>query len=194
MIKGREMLPSPNGTERINSFALVTYVPEPLGSFLDRLRQEIVPSQVVYRAHVTILPPRPLTEPPEAVWATLLSKFRHLAPFMIEATDVNCFEMTSVIYLGVGGGWRELEYMHGLLNIDGLAFAEPHPYHPHITLAQGLLPSELTEVKDFARRKWAECHLSKWFPGEMLTFVQNTSQNEWVDLAHFTLKPLASMR
>ena len=188
------MLSSPNGAQRINSFALVTYVPEPLGSFLDRLRQEIVPSRVAYHPHVTILPPRPLTEPPETAWETLHSHLQHLAPFMIEATDVDYFGVTSVIYLGVGGGRRELEYMHNLLNTDALAVAEPHPYCPHITLAQGLLPSELTEVKEFARRKWAECHLSKWFPGETFTFVQNTSQNEWVDLAEFTLRPLASVR
>ena len=54
------MYNDPAAWDRINSFALVSYIPEPLAGFLDRLRQELVPNCFL-RAHVTILPPRPIS-------------------------------------------------------------------------------------------------------------------------------------
>ena len=45
--------------ERLNVFALVIYIPGPLGKFLDDLRRELVPSYNPH-AHVSVLPPRPL--------------------------------------------------------------------------------------------------------------------------------------
>ena len=48
------MYKGPTVWDRINSFALVTYIPEPLAGFLDRLRQELVPNCFL-RAHATIL-------------------------------------------------------------------------------------------------------------------------------------------
>ena len=47
------------GAQRINLFALVVYIPDPLAGFLDDLRKELV-ANCLPRAHVTILPPRPL--------------------------------------------------------------------------------------------------------------------------------------
>jgi len=38
------MYNDPAAWDRINSFALVSYIPEPLAGFLDRLRQELVPN------------------------------------------------------------------------------------------------------------------------------------------------------
>src|SRR3974377_478668 len=43
----------------LNVFALVIYVPDPLARFLDDLRRELVP-HCNPRAHVSVLPPRPL--------------------------------------------------------------------------------------------------------------------------------------
>jgi len=61
------MYTDPAAWDRINSFALVSYIPEPLAGFLDRLRQELVPDCFL-RAHVTILPPRPICSPPGEAW------------------------------------------------------------------------------------------------------------------------------
>ena len=43
----------------INSYALISYLPEPLAGYLDSLRCELVP-RCQARTHVTVLPPRPL--------------------------------------------------------------------------------------------------------------------------------------
>ncbi len=45
--------------QRLNVFALVIYIPDPLGRFLDDLRKELVPGCNPH-AHVSVLPPRPL--------------------------------------------------------------------------------------------------------------------------------------
>ena len=49
----------PSLEERLNVFALVVYIPGPLGVFLDELRRELVPHYNPH-AHVSVLPPRPL--------------------------------------------------------------------------------------------------------------------------------------
>src|SRR5450756_2278998 len=45
--------------ERLNVYALVIYIPDPLGRFLDDLRRGLVP-ECNPHAHVSVLPPRPL--------------------------------------------------------------------------------------------------------------------------------------
>ena len=42
--------------QRLNVFALVVYIPDPLGRFLDDLRRELVPHYNPH-AHVSVLPP-----------------------------------------------------------------------------------------------------------------------------------------
>jgi hypothetical protein len=45
--------------ERLNVFALVIYIPGPLGLYLDELRRDLVPDYDPH-AHVSVLPPRTL--------------------------------------------------------------------------------------------------------------------------------------
>src|SRR5579872_1399003 len=97
------MFKDPPARERINSFALVSYIPEPLATFLDRLRQELVPNCFL-RAHVTILPPRPISSTPEAAWETIRTLAPRFSPFDIEMTEVEVFPISDVIYIGIGRG------------------------------------------------------------------------------------------
>src|SRR6185436_13185808 len=89
--------------ERRNIYALVIYVPGPLGEFLDDLRRELVPAYNP-RAHVSVLPPRPLA----VDWRTAGGQVGGLAgqstAFDIELTEVEVFPATDVIYLEVGQG------------------------------------------------------------------------------------------
>ena len=56
------------GEVAINSFALVSYFSGPLAEYLTRLRRELVPDCEA-RAHLTILPPRPIQgTADDAVW------------------------------------------------------------------------------------------------------------------------------
>jgi 2'-5' RNA ligase len=180
------MYNDPAAWDRINSFALVSYIPEPLAGFLDRLRQELVPNCFL-RAHVTILPPRPISSSPEAAWETVQALAPLFPPFDVEMTQLEVFPVSDVIHITIGGGRQELERMHDGLNVDGLKFTEPYPYHPHITLAQDLKGDEVDELARVARMRWAEYALPKTFRVENVFFVQNTRRKQWLDLGESAL-------
>jgi 2'-5' RNA ligase len=167
----------------INSFALISYLPEPLAGFLNSLRCELVP-RCQAKTHVTVLPPRPLAEGlPETAWNDLNDALDGFPPFRVELTSIEVFEGTNVIYLSVGAGYRELEKMHTVLNRGPLKFDEPFEYHPHVTLAQQLLPDQVEAAVAHARARWREFPHSHSFLVDRLTFVQNTEENQWADLA-----------
>jgi len=180
------MYSDPAAWDRINSFALVSYIPEPLASFLDRLRQELVPNCFL-RAHVTILPPRPISSTPEEAWETIRTLAPRFAPFDVDMTEVEVFPVSDVIYIGVGGGREQMEQMHAGLNLDGLKCTEPYPYHPHVTLAQDLKGDEVDELARVARARWAESKLHRSFHVNEVFFVQNTRRKEWIDLGESAL-------
>src|SRR6267378_168885 len=179
------MFADPSG-DRINSFALVSYIPEPLAGFLDRLRQELVPNCFL-RAHVTILPPRPILSSPEDAWEVIQAVAPEFHPFEVELTGVDVFPVSDVIYVKVGTGSAELQRMHAALNMKGLCFQEAFSYHPHVTLAQDLKPDELDELASVARARWAEFSFAKKFEVEKIVFVQNTRRGQWVDLGECSL-------
>ena len=81
------MYKDPPVRDRINSYALITYIPEPLAGFLDRLRQELVPNCFL-RAHVTTLPPRPLSASPEACWDLIRSLVPRFTPFEVTLGEI----------------------------------------------------------------------------------------------------------
>ncbi len=176
----------PSGVEYLDTFALVSYIPEPLAGFLDQLRCELVPNCFL-RAHVTLLPPRPLAASPEKAWTELREAAYRLKPVNITLDHIDIFPISDVIHVVIGEGHDELKRMHDVLNNGKLFFKEPFPYHPHVTLAQNLKPDEVDELGRAARRRWAEFKGSKSFRVETITFVQNTKWHGWVDLAETVL-------
>ena len=172
----------------INSFALISYLPEPLAGFLDSLRCELVP-KCQARSHVTVLPPRPLCSGlPENAWRDLNDRLDDVPPFRVDLGSIEIFPGTNVIYLSVASGFRELEQLHTVLNRGPLLFCEPFVYHPHVTLAQQLLPEQVEAAAALARRRWSEFPHAHHFTVEKLMFVQNTVENRWRDLEGKTLE------
>ena len=182
-----------DGAVPINCFALVTYISDPLGGFLDRLRRDLIPG-CLPRAHVTILPPRPVLTPTQDAVTQLDRWIAELGAFEIQAGDVDVFENTAVIHIGLTKWREELEWIHGQLNSGALEFSEPFPYHPHITLAQDFDPQQVPRLLEEAKRHWAEFPGPRSFLVERITFVQNTTQNRWIDLAHWSLGAVPTAR
>src|ERR1700759_4914679 len=96
-----------NGTQRgvppeagLNVFALVIYVPDPLGRFLDDLRRELVPDYNPH-AHVSVLPPRPLG----VDWQTAADQLQETSAnwdaFDVELNGIEMFPVTNVVYIQV---------------------------------------------------------------------------------------------
>ena len=173
--------------ERINQFSLVSYIPGELGQYLTDLRSELVDGCVAH-SHITILPPRPLSISTEAAEEVLRQEIMRFSPFLVEITEVKVFEGSFVIYVDVGRGREEFVELHHALNVNGFSQSEKYDYHPHITLAQGLTPEQVPELLDVAHTKWRNAPQHRVMPVQSLTFVQNTTENLWVDLAECPLR------
>jgi 2'-5' RNA ligase len=175
----------------INSFALVSYLSGPLAALLDEIRHDFAPGSRA-KAHLTILPPRSLfsfgnpTAIPEAL-GQLRTSLQDFSPFTVELGDIEVFSGTNVIYVSIQSGFAELERMHRSLNVGCLMFEEPHTYHPHVTVVQELEPADVLNAAQFARWRWSECKHSRAVHVDRLTFVQNTLENTWTDLASLEL-------
>jgi len=172
--------------QRLNVFALVIYIPDPLGRFLDDLRRALVPGCNPH-AHVSVLPPRPLA----VDWAVAGEEVRECAanwtPFEIKLGRVRMFPVTNVIYLELAEGGPEMFRIHDAMNSGALEFHEPFVYHPHITLAQEIPPADVAAVNQRAQELWEAYSGPRTFQAEHAAFVQNTMGNCWIDLAEYQL-------
>jgi 2'-5' RNA ligase len=175
-----------NERSAVNSYSLVAYLPEPLGAFIDQLRRELVP-HCRARAHVTLLPPRALQCPVDTALRQIRDALQNLQPFRVEFGEVRFFPQTNVVYLSITRGLPELEDIHRILNCGMAGCEEAYPYHPHLTLAQQIDPGAMAAAGELVSRWWQEFPHSRGFLLDLLTFVQNTSDNVWMDLAEIPL-------
>jgi 2'-5' RNA ligase len=177
--------------ERLNVFALVVYIPGPLGRFLDDLRRELAPAYNPH-AHVSVLPPRPLAVDWEEASNQARTLIESAPPFSVELAELNIFPVTNVVFLEVGKGSAELRDMHCAMSRGALAFEEPFAYHPHITVAQEIPEQSVSEAYEMARRRWREYRGPRSFAADQAVFVQNTLNDCWIDLAeyHFGAVPV----
>lgn len=195
--KGHMPDPSSNGADRINCYALVTYIPGILGSFFDQLRRDLEPNSLAPRAHLTILPPRGLADgvDPRNAWSELQHKLRGFQPFRIEVGPAEVFPGTNVVYFSLQRGWDELQGLHTHLANGCLQFQEPFPYHPHITIAQKLTAAQAELIRDAAQNRWDDLYRGpRQFAVESMCFVQNTSRDIWHDLAAIDFLDTAAVR
>ena len=188
---------NPNGVlsrvpaeQRLNVFALVIYIPDPLGRFLDDLRTELVPGCNPH-AHVSVLPPRPLAVDWQVASEQVKECAGNWAPFDIALERIRIFPVTNVIYLELGKGAEEMFRIHAAMNSGALEFDEPFAYHPHITLAQEIPPAEVANVNRRAHELWDAYTGPRSFRADRTAFVQNTLGNCWIDLAEFSLGAVA---
>jgi 2'-5' RNA ligase len=177
--------------ERLNCFSLVSYIPEPLGRFLDEIRHNVEPNTQGLRAHVTVLPPRCLGANVSAgsVAAHIEKLLGELSAIEVSLGPIEIFPGTNVVYASVCGGFQRLREMHEHLNTGPVAVTEPFEYHPHVTLAQGLTREEAERVRQGAAQRWQEYLGPRRFVTESFTFVQANASNRWVDLAQYAMAP-----
>ena len=178
---------------RVNCFALVSYIPGPLGRFLDEMRRDLEPNTLAPRAHITLLPPRCLGEQVTAgeAEAHLDNLLSELPAVEVYLGSVEIFPVTNVVYIAVDGGFLQLRKLHERLNAGPLGCIEPFHYHPHVTLAQGLTLAEAERIRDEAGRRWREYRGNRGFATDSFSFVQANSAKRWIDLAEYSLAPAA---
>jgi len=162
------------------SFALVTYIPDPLGSFLQSLRLGL-PGEENPQAHITILPPRPLLLPLEIVSFEAQQILHGFDPFTIELSRVSVFPETNILYLEIAEGNDALHKLHDALNTGSLAHEENFEFLPHLTISGSIPAGELAKVRAEAERTWEERPKNSSEVDEVVALWQpsNGSWDDW---------------
>src|SRR4051794_15959668 len=104
-------------------YALVSYIHNALGKFVEDLRAEVHPAQAHLAAHVSVLPPRPITGTEEKSRDMLRERCGNLQPFEIEFGEVESFiPTTPTVFIRVAHKGYRMRELHDELNRDGLLF------------------------------------------------------------------------
>lgn len=175
---------------RWGQFALVSYIPEPLGSFFYDLRGTL-PGDSNPQAHVTILPPRPLHVPVDAASEQTLRVLANFHAFEIELSTVQRFPETNFLYLDIGDGNSRVHDLHDALNTGDLACAEEFEFRPHLTLGGPIAEPDVHTLQDQAQIAWLATGHSKRFTLDEIVFLwlnPANRQGEWHRLWSYNLR------
>jgi 2'-5' RNA ligase len=171
------------------SVALVTYLPDPLGAFLTKLRSYF-PGEDQPEAHITLLPPRALTLPLGAASHAISRMLDRIQPVELELGQVKAFPGTNMLYLSIERGAEELLQLHRSLN-DGELFAhEKFEYIPHLTLSGPLTADELNGAVERANEAWnAAGHDRRFLLNEVVVLWQPGASSEkgWNRITSFSV-------
>jgi 2'-5' RNA ligase len=169
-------------------YALVTYVRNPVGEYVERLRRELHPELPHLAAHVTVLPPRFLPKNEQAALKTLEEACRHIEPFEVSLGEVETFiPVTPTVFIRVVHAASRIRELHDKLNADALFFQEEWPYMPHMTIVKMGNEEQAQTAYRMARRRWLHFQGDRTVRVQDLTFVREEAQNHWVDLAGIRL-------
>jgi len=165
-------------------YALVAYLKNPAGGFVENLRRELHPDLPHLPAHLSILPPRPLQGSENSALQVLERICGKEEPFEVTLGDVETFlPVTPTVYIRVQGGAGHMSELHSKLNTEALAFEEEWPYIPHLTIVKMSGEQAARKAFQIARERWAQYSDSRRIVLERLTFVREDLENHWVDLA-----------
>lgn len=171
----------------VNSYAVVAYINGSLAKYIDTLRREVTPG-CPHHAHITILPPRPLYIPEDKAVEQCRDIVSRFHPFDVELGEIDLFPVTEVIKIRVEKGVAELRTLHDILNTGPFEQVEDFEYVPHVTLAQELPSTEkVRECLDLVRARWARFEHDTALRIEALTFVQQSEDGRWHNLAELWL-------
>src|SRR6266699_3404523 len=169
-------------------YALVTYVRNPVGEFVENLRTELHPELPHLAAHVTLLPPRYLRGNESSALETLEQVCKAVEPFEVSLGEVETFiPVTPTVFIRVAHAAYRMRELHDQLNVDGLACEEEWPYMPHLTIVKMSAEDQAQFAYRVARTRWAEFDESRCIEIRDLVFVREVAQNHWVDLADIPL-------
>jgi 2'-5' RNA ligase len=173
---------------QMRRYALVAYVKNSAGEFVENLRRELHPDLPHFPAHLTILPPRRLQGTEQTALDILDRLCSEEQPFEVHLGEVETFiPLTPTVYIRVDGQASRMSELHAHLNVDGLACKEEWPYIPHLTIVKMSRQEAALNACQLARERWAAYKDSRRITLENLTFVREDAENCWVDLAAVSL-------
>jgi len=168
-------------------YALVAYLKNSAGEFVENLRRELHPDLPHLAAHLSILPPRPLQGSESSALQLLQRICGNEEPFEVTLGDVETFiPVTPTVYIRVDAAER-MSQLHSKLNTEVLAFNEEWRYIPHLTIVKMSAEQPAQTAFQVARKRWSQYSGSRRILLERLTFVReevrDDAPNCWVDLA-----------
>ncbi len=149
-------------TARLGSFALVSYIPEPLRSLLHAFR-DTLPGDENPQPHITVLPPRALSVPVEAATAQCRDVLTDVSEFKVTLGSVRRFPSTNVLYLDLWQGNSQIHRLHDALSTGQLDQQEEFDFRPHLTLSGFINSDDLPALERQAHESWTNVGLSKTF-------------------------------
>jgi 2'-5' RNA ligase len=168
-------------------YALVTYLRNPIGEFVEHLRQELHPTTQHMAAHLTILPPRELRGSEEAAVEFLADACARVIPFTVELGDVETFlPTTATVFIQVKRAAYRMRELHDQLCGKGLRCTENWPYIPHLTILKTEDDAEARAAYKIAHERWAQFSGRRDVLVEKLMFVKETD-GHWQDVAPLPL-------
>jgi 2'-5' RNA ligase len=169
-------------------YALVAYVRNPVGYFVERIRERDFPEHGHLPAHLTILPPRYLQGPESQALEEMASLCRDAEPFEVVMGEVETFlPVTPTIFIRVAHGGYRMRELHERLNAGALAAQEQWPYMPHLTIVKLATDAEAEAALPLAQDRWSRFHGTRRILVEQLTFVREGENGRWLDLAPIPL-------
>ncbi len=164
-------------------YALVTYIRNPVGEFVEQLRRELHPSTVHLAAHLSILPPRELTGSEAAALEFLEGACSRVVPFSVDLGDVETFlPTTPTVYIEVKQAAYRMRELHDQLCGRGLRCEESWPYIPHLTILKTERDEQARAAYVMARERWARFPGKRQVHVEELMFVREEN-GRWQDVA-----------
>lgn len=164
-------------------YALVTYIRNPVGEFVEQLRRELHPKTAHMAAHLTILPPRELTGTEAAALEFLEEACSHVVPFTVELGDVKTFlPNTPTVYIEVKQAAYRMRELHDQLCGRGLHCKESWPYTPHVTIVKTEKDEDALAALAIGRERWARFSGKREVDVEKLMFVRE-KDGVWEDVA-----------
>jgi len=165
-------------------YAIVAYLRDPVGEFVEAFRREMHPKHAHLPAHISVLPPRKLRGTEAEALETMQYVCQSVLPFEIVSGEVATFQpITPTVFIRVAHAAYRMRELHDRLNIGPLHSEEPWPYMPHITIAKMDTPEESKQIFDESRRRWEEFTGSRRVVIEELTFVRQAGLDRWLDIA-----------
>lgn len=169
-------------------YALVAYVKNSAGEFVENLRRELHPDLPHLAAHLTILPPRPLQGSESSALQILDRICGKEEPFRVTLGAVETFiPVTPTVFIRIDDAGPRMSQLHRKLNTEVLQFKEEWPYIPHLTIVKMGDEPHAQSAFQIARERWDEYRGSRRILLERLSFVREDSPNCWIDLAQVLL-------
>jgi 2'-5' RNA ligase len=170
-------------------YALVAYIGNAVGEFVESLRGELHPAHAHLPAHITVLPPRCLHGTEADAISMLTRVCGETNPFEVTLGDVeNFMPVTPTVFIRVAFAAYRLRELHDKMNAGPLTYNEQWPFMPHLTIVKVDSLDDAARALDVARQRWARFDAPRKVVIDRLTFVRQSDDcNSWIDLAPIPL-------